>query len=162
MVEMELVGVRLELPTNTPIVLLREASGHQRQLPIFIGQAEANAIAIALEGISTPRPMTHDLFANALRDLGVVVQSVVVTHLEAGTFFADLNLTGPTGPVTISSRPSDAIAIAVRVGATIYATEELLDQMEVAVLEQGAEDSDEVVEQFREFIESVDPEDFDS
>jgi bifunctional DNase/RNase len=163
MVEMELIGVRLELPTNTPIVLLRETGGHQRQLPIFIGQAEANAIAIALEGIATPRPMTHDLFAAVLGVLSATIERVVVTHLDNGTFFADLHLSGPGGTQVVSSRPSDAIALAVRTGTPIYAAEDLLDDLDVTVVDPITDtDSDEVVEQFREFIETVDPEYFGS
>lgn len=163
MVEMELIGVRLELPTNTPIVLLRETDGHQRQLPIFIGQAEANAIALALEGIETPRPMTHDLFASVLVSLGVTIERIVVTHLDSGTFYADLHLNGPEGPHVISSRPSDAIALAVRTGAPIFAADELLDELDVTVMEPSEQpDKDAVVEEFKAFIETVDPEDFGS
>lgn len=163
MVEMELIGVRLELPTNTPIVLLRETDGHQRQLPIFIGQAEANAIALALEGIETPRPMTHDLFASVLGTLGVAIERIVVTHLDNGTFYADLHLSGPEGPHVISSRPSDAIALAVRTGSPIFAADDLLDELEVTVVERSEQpDKDAVVEEFKAFIETVDPEDFGS
>ncbi len=160
MVEMELVGVRLELPTNTPIVLLREADGHHRQLSIFIGQAEANAIALALEGIATPRPMTHDLFASVLESAGARIERVVVTHIENGTYFADLHLETSDGPRAVSSRPSDAIALAVRTGAAIFAADALLEEPEPEV--PAPADKDEVVEQFRDFIEHVNPEDFAS
>jgi bifunctional DNase/RNase len=154
--------VRLELPTNTPIVLLREKDGDRRQLPIFIGQAEANAIALALEGIATPRPMTHDLFTAVLGLLDATIERVVVTHLENGTFFAELHLRGEGGQTVVSSRPSDAVALAVRTGSPIFASEALLDEMDVTVTESLGDDGDEVVEQFREFIETVDPEDFAS
>lgn len=160
MVEMELVGVRLELPTNTPIILLREADGHRRQLAIFIGQAEANAIALALEGIPTPRPMTHDLFASVLETVGVAIERVVITHVDNGTYFADLHLTTTDGPRSVSSRPSDAIALAVRTGSPIFAADVLLEEPEPEA--PATADKDEVVEQFRDFIEHVNPEDFAS
>lgn len=89
---MELVGVRVELPTNAPIVLLREKAGERRLLPIFIGAPEATAIAFALEEVETPRPMTHDLMKNLLDDLGVTVEQIVVSELKDATFYAELHL----------------------------------------------------------------------
>lgn len=160
MVEMELLGVRVELPSNTPIVLLRETDGERRMLPIFIGGPEATAIALALEGVETPRPMTHDLMKNVLDELGVTVERVVVTDLQEGTFYAELHLTGPQGPRTVSSRPSDAVALAVRTATPIFAAEAVLDEVGYTVDE--SEDKEQVVEEFREFIDSVSPEDFAS
>lgn len=161
MVEMELVGVRVELPTNAPIVLLRETDGQRRTLPIFIGGPEAQAIAFALEGVETPRPMTHDLIRDMLEELGVSLARVVVTELRETTFFAELHLSGAAGTRVVSSRPSDAIAVAVRTGTPIFAEESVLD--EAAYLpEPEGEEPEEVVEQFREFIDNVNPEDFAS
>jgi len=160
MVEMELLGVRVELPSNTPIVLLRETTGERRMLPIFIGGPEATAIALALEGVETPRPMTHDLMKNVLDELGVTVERVVVTDLQDGTFYAELHLSGPQGNHTVSSRPSDAVALAVRTGTPIFAGEVVLDEVGYTVDE--SEDKEQVVEEFREFIDSVSPEDFAS
>lgn len=110
MVEMEVMGVRVELPTNSPIVLLREMGGSERLLPIFIGGPEATAIALALDGVETPRPMTHDLFLLALGEAGAEVTKVVVTEVKDRTFFAELYLKTPAGERVVSSRPSDAIA----------------------------------------------------
>src|SRR3954447_22787403 len=118
MVEMHLVGVRVELPTNNPIVLLREADGDHRVLPIFIGAVEATAIAFALQGVVTQRPMTHDLMRDLLQELDVRVERIVVTDLRDGTFFAEIELhsngDGEGATKKVSSRPSDAIALAAR------------------------------------------------
>src|SRR5436189_5755790 len=114
MVEMELIGVRVELPTNAPIVLLREADGSHRTLPIFIGGPEATAIAFALEGVETPRPMTHDLMKNVLEELSISIERIVVTELRDSTYFAELHLRNSNGTHVVSSRPSDALALAAR------------------------------------------------
>ena len=161
MVEMELVGVRVELPTNTPIVLLRELSGDRRMLPIFIGPPEATAIAFALEQVATPRPMTHDLLKNLLDELGVSLERVVVTELQDSTFFAELHLDRDGAKQQLSSRPSDAIALAARTGSPIYAEEAVLDEVGYTVREEALPE-EEVVEEFRRFIDDVDPEDFAS
>ena len=113
MIPMSLVGVRVEVPSNQPIVLLRENEG-QRYLPIFIGQPEATAIVYALQGTETPRPMTHDLFTTVLAEAGVVLEQVEITELHDGTFFAEIEFARDGGTYRISSRPSDAIALAVR------------------------------------------------
>lgn len=169
---MDLVGVRIELPTNTPILLLREQAPNPRLLPIFIGAPEATAIALALEGVEVPRPMTHDLIKVILDNVGVALERVVVTELRDKTFFAELEL-GENGKTRrVSCRPSDAIAVAVRCGAPIFAAEEVLadagywerdnaEDKEDAEVE-ATPDPDEVVEQFREFIDTVRPEDFES
>src|SRR3954468_1963148 len=128
MVEMELVGVRVEMPTNAPIVLLRETGGDHRTPPIFIGGPEATAIAFALENVDVPRPMTHDLLKNVIDELGVRLDKVVVTELRESTFYADPPPSGPKGTWVVSRRPSDAIAFAVRTGAAIFAEEEVLDE----------------------------------
>ena len=164
MIEMELVGVRVEMPSSAPIAILRELGGERRMLPIFIGAPEATAIAFALEDVVTPRPMTHDLFREVLDDLGVSLERVTVTELRGGVFHAELELTGRDGIHTISSRPSDAIALAARTGSPIYATEVVLAEAGYLEAEVPAEEAslepEAVVEQFRDFIDSVNPEDF--
>ncbi len=155
MIEMELTGVRVELPTNQPIVLLRERSG-ERYLPIWIGAAEAAAIALSLQGVVTPRPMTHDLLKTILEDLSVEVQRIIVTELRDSTFYASIQMQKGSDALEISSRPSDAIALAVRMAVPIFANEDVLE--EAAILIPG--DEDEEVEKFREFLDNVSPEDF--
>jgi uncharacterized protein len=155
---MSLVGVRVEVPTNQPIVLLREEDG-QRYLPIFIGNPEATAIVYALQGMDTPRPMTHDLFKTVLDGLAVKLDRVEITALLDGTFYAEIEFDNAGTKSRISSRPSDAIALAVRFGAEvpIYADEAVLD--EAGVLFEADEEEHEV-EQFREFLDNITPEDF--
>jgi uncharacterized protein len=154
-IELELVGVRVELPHNQPIVLLKEQSG-ERFLPIWIGAVEATAIAFALQGVVTARPMTHDLMRDLLTSLEVSVDRIVVTELREGTFYAEIQMTADGESVVVSSRPSDAIALAVRATAPIFADESVLAE---AGIEIEDEDEDEV-EQFKEFLDSVTPEDF--
>lgn len=159
---MELVGVQVEMPSNTPIVLLREVPEPARLLPIFVGVAEATAISLALEGISTPRPMTHDLMRNLLSELSVDLERVVVTELRKRTFHAELHLRAGSGLTVVSSRPSDAIALAVRADASIYANESVI--AEAGYRSDGApvkeRSEEDVLEKFKEFIDSVSPEDF--
>ncbi len=158
LVAMELVGVRIELPTNTPMVLLRELDG-RRYLPIWIGTPEATAIALALEGVEPQRPMTHDLMKTVVETLGASVIEIRVTELRDGTFFADLVLDTDDGEVVISARPSDAIALAARTGSPIIAERSLLDE---AGVEIENEDEEEEIEKFREFLEDISPEDFEA
>lgn len=155
MIELELVGVRVELPHNQPIVLLKERTG-DRFLPIWIGAVEATSIAFALQGVVTQRPMTHDLMKDLLAGLHVDVERIVVTALREGTFYAEIQMRRDGQNVTVSSRPSDAIALAVRATVPIYADESVLAEAGIEI-----EDDDESeVEQFREFLDSVSPEDF--
>jgi bifunctional DNase/RNase len=164
-VPVELLGVRLEVPANTPIVLLQEAAGRRRVLPIYIGNNEAAAIAYALEGVVPPRPLTHDLFRNVLESLGAQLDRVVVTELVEHTFYAELHLTVSGSPLTVSSRPSDAIALAVRTSSPIFAEESVLDEAgQEAEIEQAEADGqeEEILEEFRDFIERVNPDDFGS
>src|SRR5947209_3623917 len=123
---MHLVGVRVELPTNNPIVLLREADGDHRVLPIFIGAVEATAIAFALQGVVTQRPMTHDLMRDLLTELGIGVERIVITELRDGTFYAEIEMASNGSRHTVSSRPSDAIALAARLGTPIFANAAVL------------------------------------
>jgi uncharacterized protein len=155
MIEMQLVGVRVELPTNQPIVLLREREG-ERFLPIWIGPVEATAIAFALQGIVTQRPMTHDLMKNVLEELGIQVERILVTELREGTFYAEIEMSRDGTKYSVSSRPSDAIALAVRIGTPIFAHEDVLTEASILI----KDDEEQEVEKFREFLEQVNPEDF--
>ena len=159
-VEMELVSVEApERPTRTPVVILREVAGQRRVLPIFIGVPEAQAIALTMQNIETPRPMTHDLMKNLLDEVGAQVERITVTELREGTFFAEIILSSHGEVRTVSSRPSDAIALAIRIGSPIYAEDEVLE--EAGRVEQpDEEEAEQVVEQFRDFIDHVNPEDF--
>ena len=156
---MELVGIELERPPNIPCLVLREADGEGRILPIFIGGPEATAIAFALEQVETPRPMTHDLMKDLLDELGAQVERVVVTELREATFFAELVLRVGNDVHTVSARPSDAVALAVRTGAPVFAEEGVL---EAAGRSAGEDVPEEVVEQFKDFLDQVNPEDFAS
>ena len=164
MVPMELVGVRIELPSNTPIVILRvQDSGDDsdaRMLPIFIGGPEATAIALAHEGVTPPRPMTHDLFAETLDAMDVNAERVVITELRERTFYAELHLRSSTEARVMSARPSDAIALAIRLGVPIFAEDELLDEVGYTDEPEPTEGDAEVVEEFKDFIDNVSPEDF--
>jgi bifunctional DNase/RNase len=164
MVEMRLASVRVEMATRTPILLLQEAGGGNRTLPIYIGPAEAQAIAQALQGVVAPRPMTHDLMRDLLIDLGAVVDCVVITELRDRTFYAEIRLSVGGRRHQVSARPSDAIALAVRTSATIYAEDALVDA-EGVVLEAEDDgedaDTDELVSEFKAFIDAIKPEDFE-
>jgi bifunctional DNase/RNase len=152
--ELDVLGVRVEMPSNSPIVLLRERNG-QRYLPIWIAAPEATAIAYAQQGVQPPRPLTHDLMVTVLQTLGHTLDQVRITSMEDGIYYAVLVLDG--GKTEISSRPSDAIALALRAATPILASEEVL---EVAGVTLAMEDEDEV-ERFREFLDQVSAEDFE-
>lgn len=166
MVEMHLSAVRVELPSNNPLLLLQETTGAGRTLPIYIGPAEAQAIAFAQQGVETPRPMTHDLIRDLLEELGATVECVVITELRDRTYFAEIRVLFAGQRHIVSSRPSDAVALAVRVDTSIYAEEELLDAEGVILPVEGEDDeaesaeADELVSEFRDFIEGIRPEDF--
>lgn len=155
MKRLEVVGVRVEVPSNQPIVLLREIGG-ERFLPIWIGAVEATAIAFAAGGVTTPRPLTHDLFKDVLTALGATLTAVELTEIKDSVFFAELVLTVQDVEHRISARPSDAIALAVRTESPIFARESLLAEAGIEIAEQ-AEDE---VEKFKEFLDQVSPDDF--
>jgi bifunctional DNase/RNase len=157
---MELVGVRVEIPANTPMVLLQEQAGAHRLLPIYIGSPEAAAIHYALEGTAPPRPLTHDLFASVLSELGAKLEHVVVTEVREHTYYAELHLRIGGKEHVVSSRPSDAIALAVRCEAGIFANDELLDEVGQVPEPDTAEEAEEIIDEFKDFIENVSPEDF--
>ncbi|WP_199036629.1 bifunctional nuclease family protein [Glycomyces salinus] len=150
---MTVVGVRVELPTNQPVVLLKESDGN-RYLPIWIGTVEAAAIAYQQQEVQLSRPLTHDLMRDVLEALDVTLTSVEITELRDTIYYAELLLDGET---RVSSRSSDAIALALRTETPIWCAEEVLDEAGV-VLPDSQEDE---VEKFREFLEEVSPEDFD-
>ena len=154
MQELALVGVRVELPNNQPIVLLKEVEG-DRYLPIWIGAVEATAIAFAQQGVVPPRPLTHDLLKDVLESTGNALAEVRITEVKDGMFFAILVL---ASGVEVSARPSDSIALALRTGSRILCADEVLAE---AGLDAPAEQEDEV-ERFREFLDQVSPEDFES
>ena len=154
-------GVRIDSLSNTPVVTLREEDSPRRQFEIFIGGPEAAAIKTALDDEKTPRPLTHDLFVLALERIYVVVVRVVITHMSSGTYFADIVLRHDANDeVTVSARPSDAIAIALRASCPIYAQDDLLDEVGEAVDEEDVVSNTEILDEFKEFIENISPEDF--
>jgi bifunctional DNase/RNase len=164
MIEMTVAGVRIEFPSNSPIVLLREAEG-ERFLPIWIGQSEAQAIAIGQQGLATPRPMTHDLLKNILEEMAVQVTSITITELRDGVFHAVIGLQRNGSSYEISSRPSDAIALAVRLDCKIFANEDVLEEASILIPPDGEgepeEEKEKQVQEFREFLENVTPDDFE-
>lgn len=152
MSEMRVIGIRVEQPQNQPVLLLKESDG-DRYLPIWIGQPEATAIVLEQQGVEPARPLTHDLIKNLISALGHTLREVRIVDLQEGTFYADLIF---ENELRISARPSDSVAIALRVGVPIYAEEAVLDE---AGLVMPDEREDEV-EKFKEFLESVSPDDF--
>jgi uncharacterized protein len=154
MLPLDVIGVRVEMPSNQPIVLLREI-GADRYLPIWIGAAEATAIAFAQQGLTPPRPLTHDLLRDLLEATGNQLDAVHITEMRDGVFYAALRLSSGT---EVSARPSDAIALALRTGSPILGTEELMAEVGVVI----PDESEDEVEKFREFLDNITPEDFGS
>ncbi len=164
MVHVRIASLAVDPRTNQPVVVLKpldEESGSGRLLPIWIGHPEATAILLALEGVETPRPMTHDLLRDVIDALGAYVERVEVTRVDGGTFYGAVILRGEELSRVVDARPSDCIALAVRIGAPIFVAEDVLeaagvpDEPRDEVVDEEAE-----LEAFREFLESVDPEDF--
>jgi len=151
---MEVVGVRVEMPSNSPLVLLKESTG-TRYLPIWIGAVEATAIAFAQQGVQPARPLTHDLLRDVLASLDRSLDEVRITALRDGVFYAVLVLDDGT---EVEARPSDGIALALRTGSRIVGAEEVLDEAGIEI----ADEQEDEVEAFREFLDSVSPEDFGS
>ncbi len=159
---MLLHDVRVDVPTNTPVVLLREAEGVGRTLPIYIGAPEASAIAFALRGTVHARPYTHDLMRDLLVTLGATLDRIVITELRESIYFAEIQFTQGGREHIVSSRPSDAIALAARTGTPIFANDELVEAEGVLLAPDEEEEADpeELVDEFKHFIEQVRPEDF--
>jgi bifunctional DNase/RNase len=161
LVEMKVRGLALDPVSNMPIIILRDEED-KRSLPIWVGIFEANAIALELEKIATPRPMTHDLIKNILESLDAQVARVVVTDLKENTFYAVLHLKLGNTEYTVDSRPSDAIALALRVAAPIFVEEDVFPKagkMEVA--KEGEPMKPDDPEQLREWLQNIKPEDFE-
>ncbi len=150
--EVEVVGVRVDMPANQPLVLLREIGG-TRVVPIWIGAVEASAIAFALQSTPTRRPLTHELMATVVGALGDDLERVEIVDVRDGIFYAELHFA--SGAV-VEARPSDSIALALRCGATVYVAEDVLD--DAGLVPESDEEAE--VERFREFLDDVDPEDF--
>jgi bifunctional DNase/RNase len=151
---MEVVGVRVEMPSNQPIILVKEIDG-ARYLPIWVGAVEATAIAFAQQGMTPHRPLTHDLLVNALAHFDKKISSVHLTELKDGVYYSMINFVDGS---SISARPSDSLALAIRVRAPILATQQLLMEAAIEIPEQA----DDEVEAFREFLDQINPEDFAS
>jgi bifunctional DNase/RNase len=159
----EVVGLRVELPSNQPVLVLRETEGRRRVLTIYIGGPEASAIHTALEGTQPPRPLTHDLSVLLIDALAAKLDRVIVTEIRNETYFAELVLRTAAGEVGVSGRPSDAVALALRADAGIFASVDLLDEVGREVSEDSPEDEESeeaVVDEFRDFLDSISPEDF--
>lgn len=170
MIEVVLRAVRVDVGSSTPLLLLEEVGG-ERVLPIFIGAPEAAAIAYALQGVESPRPMSHDLLGHVISALGAQVFSVEITELVDNTYFASLRLVRSGDEIVVSSRPSDAVALALRVGSPILVSDDLMAS-EGKVMQLAYDEDDEefveldppneadLVAQLREFLDQVRPEDF--
>lgn len=151
--QLDVVGVRVEMPSSQPIVLLREVGG-ERYLPIWIGAVEATAIAFAQQGVVPVRPLTHDLMRDLLEAFGEQLAEVRITDVKDGVFFAVLVFSSGT---EVSARPSDAIALALRTGTPIFGDEQLLDEVGIEI----PDEQEDELERFREFLDQITPEDFD-
>lgn len=186
LVPLRVAGVRVQFPSGVPVVLLLSEE-QERLLPVFIGHPEAAAISLAIDNEKPSRPLTHDLMMTLISQFGGIVERVVVTELIDGTYYAQLTLSTREGPITLSCRPSDAIALALRASATIFTTQHLLDEAGTPIpidlwdpqddpadenvdddnygssrtdSTQGSEELGDTLERFREFLEDVDPDDF--
>jgi bifunctional DNase/RNase len=159
MLEMVIYGVSFDMVGKQPIVLLKTVSGNLF-LPIWIGHPEAAAILMRLQGATPPRPSTHDLFTQAMGELGGEVSKVSITELRDATFFAEITVTSGKKEVTLDSRPSDALALAVRVDAPIFADEGVVEESGIKFEQDTMEDKETMVEDFKSFLEDVKPEDF--
>ena len=155
----------MDLQTNTPVLLLQETDGEGRTLPIFIGNPEATAIAYALQGVEMPRPLTHDLVKDMLTALQIRVEQVIITELRSSTYYAELHLRRGEELTVVSSRPSDAVAVAVRTETPMFVADELMESEGIILALDGEEKGDDVPEElvgeFRQFLDSVRPEDFE-
>jgi uncharacterized protein len=171
LISLELVDVRVDQATNNPVVILRVAQDEPDRealptlLPIFIGNIEAQAIRIGLEGRATPRPMTHDLLASVISATNATIERVVITETKDNIFYAELRLhiAGSTEVVVVSARPSDAVALSVRVGAPLFARRDLIEQHGLTEAVDSDDDNpEEIVEEFRQFLDDINPDDFNS
>lgn len=163
MLQVRIAGLTLDAATEQPVLLLSpvtdgtEPQDERKALPIWIGSPEATAILLSIEGIGAPRPMTHDLMKSIIETTGYVLVRIEITRLEGGTFYAALVLLGDEGEVTIDARPSDSVALALRIGCPMFVSKIVFEEAAVEVTEV---DEDDEVEQFRAFLEDLDPSDF--
>jgi bifunctional DNase/RNase len=156
----EVVGVRIEMPSNQPIVLLKEMEG-TTFLPIWVGSVEATAIAFAQQDLRPQRPLTHDLIVDLLDASDMTLTAVHITEMRDGVFFAQMQLRNLAGEVTpLSARPSDAIAVALRTKTNILVNQDLLNSAGIQIPAAGTGESEQEVEAFREFLDQINPEDF--
>lgn len=155
LIKMNLEGVRIELPSQKPIILLKENKGN-RYLPIWVGPFEASAIALEMSHIKMPRPMTHDLIINIIKNLKIKIDNIEISDLRDNTFYAIINIIDHDSRlIRIDSRPSDAIATAVRSNCNIFVAEKVLDSGGIVI-----QTIDEEIEKFKDFLDHVKPEDF--
>jgi uncharacterized protein len=162
-IEVRIASLAVDPRSNQPVLILRpleEEPGHGRMLPIWIGQPEATAILLAIEGVELPRPLTHDLLKDVVDTLGATVERIEITRVEDGTFFASLVLHADERKLAIDARPSDSIALAVRTGAPVFVAEDVMESAAVADESGDIVDEEAELEAFREFLDTVDPEDF--
>lgn len=159
MIEVGIHSINLDPTSNNPVIILRHAE-ESRFLPIWIGHPEAMAILLALQDQTAPRPLTHDLLRNVIAQMGYVLMRVEVTRLEEGTFYAQLVLSSEERELLIDARPSDSIALATRVGCPILVAEDVLEEASVEIEEVEEADEESEVERFRQFLENVNPSDF--
>lgn len=167
MIHVRLASLSVDAATNQPVIILRpldESSEPARMLPIWIGHPEATAILLALQGVQPPRPMTHDLLKSVVESLDAVVARVEITRVDEGTFYAAVIVRAEERTIAIDARPSDSIALAIRTGSPIFVAEDVLDTAAVVRVEEEEESAseEETVEQFREFLDHIDPSDFQS
>jgi bifunctional DNase/RNase len=154
LIEMSIRGLTIDPATNMPIVILRDVD-NQRALPIWVGPVEANAIALQVENVTLPRPMTHDLIRNLLQDLGVVLRRVLITDLQDGTFFAYLEIVRDGDVLLVDARPSDALALSLRTSAPIFVESAVLDRAKSTDVSSDQADRDRL----EQWLESLDPDD---
>jgi bifunctional DNase/RNase len=166
MIEVNIQAVRIDIGSNTPVVLLQEVEGKNRSLPIFIGEMEASAINLMVNEVESPRPLTHDLFKIMLESLNSSLTYVEITELRDKIYFAEIHiLNAQKDEIKISARPSDAIALGLKAGVPIYVSDELMEieGIEINLLyesEENEKDSEELIEDFTDFLDQVKPDDF--
>ncbi|MDI2097799.1 bifunctional nuclease family protein [Ruicaihuangia caeni] len=162
MVQVRVVGVAVDVNAQ-PVVLLQPLTSvddEERFLPIWIGAQEATSIVIAAQGAEAPRPLSHDLMKSMLDALDASVEQVEVTRIDAGTFYAEVTLEGPAGRQILDARPSDAIGLALRTGALIWVADEVFEEASIPADAARVESEEEKLAEFKQFLEDVDPEDF--
>jgi bifunctional DNase/RNase len=165
MVPVRIASLSVDAVSNQPVIVLRpteDEPGEGRLVPIWIGHAEATAILLALQGMEPPRPMTHDLLKGIIDSMDVALARVEITRIEEGTFYAALVLRGEERTIAVDARPSDSIALAVRTHSPIFIAEEVIEAAAIPEPAESDEDvnEEEELERFREFLDEVNPEDF--